>query len=239
MRRQPSGSSRRRSSSPRLGGSRPVSSSTVRLVGLHSMRSFGSRPTPGALTSPRLPHEVSVACEPKATVSFVLVADVAPACRRTRASGAPSKSMNVALLERSNDAATRSMSRFTRVRSDIPRRACRSGSPGGATYQGEHVAPDPRDARHTNPRMSLDELVKGDMPARLCRLTHVCSATLIDDNVAPPAQPERHVKRCVSPDAIVRSDIHDLVCRLTRLASATWTRRHVAAPRLVKRHSLV
>ena len=157
-----------------------------------------------------------MACEPKATDSLVLVADVAAACRPTHATGTTSKRVNVALLERSSDAATRSMSRFTRLRSDMPTRACRSGSVRGATSKPLPVARRAREGRHARATLSLDELVKGDMPGRVRRLTHGCSVTSIDDKVAPSGRPERHVARSMSLHPIIRSDMDDRAKRHSR-----------------------
>jgi hypothetical protein len=162
--------------------------------------------------------------------------DVAAACRPTHARGTPSKRGNVALREPHGDTAARSMSRFTRARSDMPRRACRSGSAPGATLRPLHVAPGPRVARHPSPWLSLHELGKGDMRARTRRLAQVCSATPIDDKVALPGRPKRHGERSVSPDAIVWSDLgdrglvgplsHGATCATAYVASLDRGERH-------------
>jgi hypothetical protein len=149
-----------------------------------------------------------MACEPRATCALVVVAHGAVACRTTRARCARCETVNVAWLDASGDPASRSISSFTHVRSDIPKRACRSGSSRSATFEPLHVARDRRGVRHSSPCMSPDALVKGDMAARPCRLTHVCRATCVDAHVALPARPERHGARCMSLDPRGHLSIH-------------------------------
>jgi hypothetical protein len=151
----------------------------------------------------------------------------------------PCKRVNIALLEGSRDAATRSMSRFTRVRCDMPRRACRSGSVRGATCQTLHVARRARDGRHSRANVSPRIGVQGDMHRRQCRSGRSPRATCGAESVAPPNCLERHERPGIGRTHVSWSDILDRICRPTRPESAAWTRMHVAAQGMVTRHDAV
>src|SRR5580704_15612876 len=106
------------------------------------------------------------ACEPKATFTLVLVAILTAACRSAWSRGAPCERMNVALLERSGDTATGSMSHLPRMRSDMSARACRTGPAPGATSQPLHVARRGLEGRHTRGSVSPLARVQCDMQRR-------------------------------------------------------------------------